>query len=582
MSEIKCYLQNVECHPQNLAELEVELSFENDSPSASVKTTSFEFWGDDAERLNTYLAQGLNGGNGIFEGVPFRIEKCDQVLLDGYVDLTDSGTEFECDLIKSVVKESGKIDFLRDVADGFSFAYLSDADYAGKKGYISSNDFIEIPYVVSAIPNYTEALIMGVSVFVIAKETYEIALNLANILAAILGGATGTLEAIAMAVAYTAYLTVMVIALFKMIKSLIDNIIQSRKNKLGMRVDLHFKRACEYLNLSFSSTILDDSTWKYLTIIPQKITSINNKDKNEKKSESKYKGHFDGTFADFIKAMEDYFNAKVRIIDNTLHFERVDYWNEIASYQLPNINLSRSTYKLNASELKSNLFIKYQLDSTDLNTYDDYTGTSVQVTTQPIVVTDERKRLLKTLNYINIPFALAKRKETLTDIEKALKGISDAYETVYEAILGFFDKMASIFGGSVDHDVLPLFPDRKGWMKLSGDFIGVQKIALILDNGYISENNQTNTSANKLFESFHSVSLPLNNQFYLYKDKEIPLCCEDYDKIKNNNVIKTFSGEFAYVDSLVWNPHKETAKISFRIKKDYTKNLKQTITIDGN
>ncbi len=514
MSEIKCYLQNIESHPQNLKELEIQLSFENDSPAASVKTTSFDFWADDAEALNTYLSNGLTGGLGIFEGVPFRIEKCDQVLLDGYVDLSDAGAEFECDLIKAVVKESGKIDFLRDIADGFSFAYLSDASYTGL-GKINSSDYIEIPYVVSAIPNYTEALIMGVSVFVIAKETYEILVNIANILAAIVGGVTGALEALAMAIAYIAYLVVMIIALYKMIKTLFDNIIQSKKYKLGMRVNKHFERACEYLNLEFSSTILENANFKYLTIIPQKIINPGNKNADERKSNNKYKGHFDGTFADFIQAMEYYFNAKVRVIGQTLHFERVDFFNKTSSYQLPNINISRAPYKLNASELKSNLFIKYQMDGTELNTYDEYSGTSVQVTTQPIIINDPQKRLLKTLDYKNLPFALAKRKESLNEIEKVMKGISDAYETVVEGILGFFDAIASVVGGSVNTNVAPIFPNRIGWLKLSSDFIGVQKIALIGDDGHITASNQTATSANYLYENYHKVSLPLYNQYYL-------------------------------------------------------------------
>jgi hypothetical protein len=581
MSEIKCYLNDTESHPQNLKELEVQLSFENDSPAASVKTTSFDFWGEDAEALNKHLDDGLLAGVGIFEGLPFRIEKCGQTLLDGSVNLSGDGVQFECDKITSNIVEKLKIDFLRDTADGFSFAYLADTSYSGP-GKITSADYLEIPYVISAIPDYTQAMMMGVSVFIVAKETADV-INKASedvqdlVLAAAAAIATAGVSVaweIAKLVALVGYLVAMALALFKLIQLLVDNIIQKKKTKLGMRCNLHFQRACEYLGYTFSSTILQTPVYDKLTIIPQKIIIPGEKTKDETKSNPKYKGHFDGTFADFIQAMEMVFNAKVRIIDQTLHFERVDFFNKQADYILPNINVAHAPYYLNSSELSSNLFIKYQLDSTDLNTFDEYSGTSVQVTTEPKIVNDKKLVFLKSLNYKNIPFALAKRKTKLTSVEQTLQTLLDS------SINLLIDAINLIPGVAIP--TITGFENRIGWMKLSTDFIGIQKIALVGDDGYISPNNVTQTSALALYNNFHSASTPINNQYYIYKDKEIPLCCEDFVKIKNNNVIKTYLGEFARVDSLTWNPHNETAKITYRVKRDYTKNLQTKIVVNGN
>lgn len=569
---IECYLDSKVCHPFNLQEFEIQVLFDNDSPNASVKTTNFEFWKDDAEAINAYKEAGLTGGKGIFEGLPLLIQKCGETLFEGSLDLSDEGTEFECDKVTTKAIESGKIDWVRDRAEGFSFAYLSDESYSGN-GAISSSDYLEIPYVITEIPNYTQAMLMGISTFVIIREIFATTQTIAEAVASVLGGTTGILESAAILIALAIYLVAMIIAAVKMVQTLIDNIIQKEKFKLGMRVNTHFERACQFLGLNFSSSILQTSPYNELAIIPQKIVIPGTKAKEEKKSNSKYKGHFDGTFGDFIHAMEIVFNAKVRIIDQTLHFERVDYWNKVASYQLPNINISRSPYSINASELSSNLFVKYQLDATDLNTYDEYDGTSVQVITEPIVVGNRQKVMLKNLNYKNIPFALAKRKEELTEIETALDIlINDVFGPLIEAVV-------NVGGGSYSVDG---FENRIGWLKLSTDFIGVQKLALVGDDGYLASTNKEITGANYLYENFHKVSLPSENQYYIYKDKDIPLCCEDYVKIKNNNVIKTFSGEFAKVDSLTWNPHKETAKITYRVRKDYTHNLQTKIIVDGN
>jgi hypothetical protein len=414
-------------------------------------------------------------------------------------------------------------------------------------------------------------MIMGVSVFVLVKETAETIKRFADVAAMALAVPSGGLVTVAQLVFLGVYLATMIIALIKMINVLFENILQSKKYKLGMLVRTHFVRACQYLKLDFESSILDVAPYNNLTIIPRK--TVIDGEKDERKSNIKFKGHYDGTFADFIKDMEQYFNAKVRVIDGILYLERVDFFNKQADYKLPNINLSRSPYKYNTYELDSNLFIKYQLDSSELNTYDEYDGTSVQVTTQQKVVNDRQKVMLKRLNYKNIPFALAKRKTELNFLENLLNELATS-------ILNFLISAVNVIPG-IDIPKVDNVVNRIGWLKLSNDFIGVQKIAIVEDSGFISSQNRLLTSADYLYEHFHVVSTPNDNQYKLYKEKDIPLCCDDYLKIKNNNVITTYSGDLARVDSLVWNPHNETARISFRVKTVYTNNLTRTKVVDG-
>jgi hypothetical protein len=130
-------------------------------------------------------------------------------------------------------------------------------------------------------------------------------------------------------------------------------------------------------------------------------------------------------------------------------------------------------------------------------------------------------------------------------------------------------------------------------MLLETDFIGVQKLLLTESSGFVPSNNITYVNAEYLLKNFHnhsfiidtaidpSTGTPFNNQFWKYEDKEVPFCCQDYLSILNNNWIKTHAGERAKAMKLIWSPEKQEARVDYNVKKQYTKNIKQTYVVDG-
>jgi len=119
--------------PNNLSELSIELNFDSDNPTARVSINEWEigtgsrFGVDGVTILNQHLIDGLTGNVGVFEGVPFviDIEKGGALrrAFDGFLDLSE-GT-IECNLITAPAIETGKIDWLNEVADSFTFEYLA-------------------------------------------------------------------------------------------------------------------------------------------------------------------------------------------------------------------------------------------------------------------------------------------------------------------------------------------------------------------------------------------------------------------------------------------------------------------------
>lgn len=626
MADLQFYLNNVNVPPPLSWEgMEIECSFENNSPDATIKSTTFEWLGDDAKNLNTWVNKGLNGGCGIFEGEPFKITACTPpiTVFDGCVDFTHPETTFQCDIVRANVLETQRIQFLNDRAESFSFSYLQQI------GNITSADYVSVPYVISAIPDYLQCAILVVSFI----EMFKLIKDAVNTIIGYVQSAVAAYPIVwemalysALATAATIYAVLLTVLSINMLNSLLSELIQPIKFKYGMRVKDLFQKGCDYLGIGFSSTILQIGAYKDLVIIPQKkayyqnITTptqyytamfgstVNKKVYDEVQNPTAY-GYYDGTFAQLIREMCDVFNSKVVIRNNILYFERWDFWNNNSVFTMPNQSSESpfdDPYGTNSSEISSNYFITYLLDSEDTNTYDHYEGTTCQMTLSPVITSNVKNILLKGLHQVNINYALAKRKTDLTRVEQLFNLITNKLGTLWS---DFVSALGGI-GASLPNDIIN---DRVGAMLLSSDFTGIQKLVVVdertsqmsndfgnyncnkisVDNSYTS-NYRSNgggwTDAFRLAKDYHSASWAINtlegsvtypNQYLVYKDKEVPLCCSAFANLINNNIIQTFDFKKGRLDSMRWNPFNETAKVDYRIKQVYTNNLKQSFIVNG-
>src|SRR6056300_1258999 len=96
--------------PNNWKELSLELNFDRDDPNSQVNINEWELGvggydpnKDGANLSNAHINNGLSGGVGIFEGLPFRIELEHAGTLEdvfkGYLDLTND--LIQCDLVNA-------------------------------------------------------------------------------------------------------------------------------------------------------------------------------------------------------------------------------------------------------------------------------------------------------------------------------------------------------------------------------------------------------------------------------------------------------------------------------------------------
>jgi hypothetical protein len=436
---------------------------------------------------------------------------------------------------------------------------------------------------------------------------------------ATLGTATPTLVAtLTYTILYFIYLFALVIALVNLVKNLIDNIIQPKKYKLCMREKDIFTKAFEYIGLKFSSTWYQSgSSFENATWMPKKILAFsagNNPlnvfkrpaDENQNfPNDPNIFGHPDGNFRDFIIDMNQKYNSKITIIKGVAYFEEKHYFLKKAAFTMPNTGKVGFSYNYprpsgtNAFELAANYSIFFATDTTDLNTLHQYTGTSVQVTISQKVTKNVQNVLLSRSEEVRLRCALAKRKENLTKVETLLNGVINALfgfcnfiiKTV-NGVVKVINKVAKFLGakGAIIQPI-PTLPtnilnNRIGWMMLSNDsfstpktFIGVQVGA----DWEISAASQGTMSAVNLLTVAHGKNLATRgNQWTTFEDHEFPFCADRYNVVKDNNVFTTPDNKFGLIETAKWDIGNEKAiNVNYRINEDFTKNLKETIIVDG-
>ena len=560
--------------PANLGEITLSANWGNREgiTENEISTTSIDFVLEDAKKINQHVADGLTGGVGIFEGIPYKIALNQQNIFDGYIDLTNDADFIANERVIANVVKTGGSDWLNDVADGFSFGFLR------QQNFIKDSDYVVVPYVLNFRP---EAFIIGqlsISFYILQKELIQnvrdLADNVAN-LAEMIGKLNPIGEIITAGLklfAQIAYSTAVAFALIQVIKDLINQFFPPVRRYRAMTFKRMFEVGLNYLGLNFQSTIFDDATFRNSVFLPSKserggILGKTDKFGHPNQNSAIY------NFGDFIRTMLSMFNANYRIENNTFIFERRDYWDNLSTYILPDVETNQtdrlSELQYNTDEFVKNYFISFQTDVQDQNTLEDFTGTNYQIINTPINTTNQKMTAGKGLAQIRPPFAKGVRKNDLTVYEKTLLKIANLTDTVVNILIpGQKSKLG------------PSIKKRSGMMKLSADTTTVDKFIIMVGE----QMQTTQISAKLLWEKFHLIESfaeitdtatgqIVHNQHVLKTAEKVPFCLNDWNKLLNNNKFNTVNGQTGEIISIDWDFQQGIANISYKIKQLYTKNI---------
>lgn len=552
--------------PVEWKDLEIELTFETDSQRLS--TTDFSWYGDTAEKINTARAAGLSGGAGVFEALPYKVVlMCENVAYDIVVaglNLSSKNGQYSCDAVKVPIREKGKIDFLTARADSFRFELL--ASITGP-GAITSSDYIDINYMVGKYPQGLEIMMTSVTLFLMIKEAYETTKRIGDAIAAVVGGATGFLESILQIALLVIYLIILVVAIYNMIQKLISLIFPFVYYHRAMFARTLWQKGCDYLGLAFSSSILSSSSPYFNEyIMPPK-----NAEGKKIGNPSTETGFYKGTFGDFIRGQIEQYNGEIKIIGNTLFFERKGSFSNLSTYVIPEVDFEFKGD--NSDEVSANYLIEYLYDEVDLNDFNAPAGRIIQANVEPVVVFDKQNITLDGLQTRSIPYTLPNVKTTQSELEVEMILVFNAFAFLVNSI-------ASLFSSSSTPIPYIPFGSNINVLQLDTHFTNHHKCGIYTGNGHTSSSSSTILGARELFDNFHYTEIvkPLysnanGNQWETYEGYQVPMCCDTYLQIKDNNY-GTYKGDTAHLLSVKWRPYDQTATLNFEANRKYTDNLK--------
>ena len=605
--------------PANQKELSIQLNFDKDAPTAQVSINKWRFVRDNAGTIQDYIDGGLLGadtiyGNyttstGIFEGLPFKIELehlgTTDVIFDGYLDLSDNVEVSDNDITASA-KETHKIDWLNESADSVDFQFLYDTQPS-----LFNNKFIDIPYVINTIPKAGEAFLAIISAFVITNSLIVTGKDISKAISKI-GTGWEAVGGIIELIAEIIYFITLLATLIKLIYDAFNYIIQPVKYHQAMRIKDLLEIGCDHFGYTFQSSIFSGELADAV-ILPEKYQ---NPDTDGilgflNPNEPEMRGYYKGTFGQLLRDIKLMFNAKIIINNGTLIIERRDYdLFPATTYQLPDLRNDWNGF--NADEFKSGYYLKFQTDLNDKNTIDKYEGTAYQITLQPNIVNNQFNLLYKGYERVDFPFALAKKKTSLTFPEQVFRVILDTFSAVanvfvliingaidaLQAVIGLIndliDALAFVgidinFNLQAPENIPPvvlgtLITDRLGMLLLENDFVNVPKVFIIQEGSTPRKTDVDETlNAKYLWDNYHFINsfYPISgkhNQYIKRTFDNVPFCFEDYQKVKLDNRILTNFGESALVDSLEWNVYRQSANIKYRVNKLYYNNFKTPTT----
>jgi hypothetical protein len=275
--------------------------------------------------------------------------------------------------------------------------------------------------------------------------------------------------------------------------------------------------ACQKLGLGFKSSILESSTWNKLTII---ANTDYEGDKGQNPNNNPIPKE---SLLQFFERIALVFNARIKLFNNTIYFERVDYYwnytNPITSlnsgFLLTNLQ-DNGVQTTNFNELSGAYKIAFARDSSENNTTqrslaNNPTPNTLLVTykLKDSLVLDKQEQAIKGITEVNIDFARAIGKTSNTFPEDLYREIANVFSDIV-SILSF---------GLVD---LGQVENARGYLQLSDYSIGIDKLFIGTDNNKVDTQNLNRLNAKFLYDNFHKVSSLVGaNQWNVISEVEL-------------------------------------------------------------
>lgn len=569
------FLNDIEIAPRNLPEIGLVSDFTDRPNELSLNIDKVILPREARDIIRQHIQS-----QGVFEGVPYRIETNEGISLQYYVDLTEESIFRDYEIEVKIKRRYAKDNFF-DRADGTSWEYMA------AKGH--TFQFISVPYLIIP-PNVAEqTLILSITTWSMIQATKQAIKDAANAVADLVNALTpnvgvgvtydiGDTIAVALkAVAAVAYAVALLAATIKLAQQLFEILFPNVRYYSASRVRALMEAGANFLGYSFQSNLLSGSNANF-TILPVPLIK-------EKKSifENLYndldfsftKGYPTSqdttpTVGSLFREMEKMFNARTKVVNNVVQFERRDYWQNVTPNAiLPALAIQderQDEYTLNTQDAWKRYYLTYVTDYTDIHSVDFFDPTDAEYSTEPTNVINPDLVMIKGLNEVRIPFALGTRKTKLTFVEN--------YAKLF--LFGVIDGLTGLFGGGTNF--VGSINNRVGVLKISQQFYSTTKMLYTIA-GKQPPNYTDFVSAKALWNNFHFINQIQLNDYKIRNDVRTRISYSDFVNLLNNN-FANIDGRVCEILRIEWIDEKSYALISYKEPFDYADGKVFTLTIN--
>ena len=554
---MKHKIKGQEISPDNRFDIGVSIDFDARIDQQKMTTDTVVLSREGNKIVKDHISQGK-----LLEGIPYEIEFAQQSI-EYFIDLTSELKIYDNKVHVTLKNYLGHDQF-------FDKAETLIWDLVNLSNPITG---IDIKYQILPQDANARALMASLGLFTIsmtiaqqARELKERAISLAWAVQPLYGVSLAGITVIpdyksiiinalklVVALVFTAILIFQAVALGLEIYRLLNPPLNTLKASTA--IDL-LKKGCNHLGFTFKSSILEGD-YKDMVIlpVPQNRTNV--------KWYDVFSGDFGtglnkafpqasdtvGTLGALIYAMENMFNAKTKVQNGVVQLERWDYWKVNATQQLSSslvVQADRvNAFEYDFSKLFKRYYIHYLTDYSDYNTLDAFENNLAEYSLDTTKTIDIKLNLIKGLQEKTIPFALAKRKDKLTWLEKQFLGL-------YKAI----DKL------SLGKTGLVAKKNKYGAIQITDAFFSTTKI-FMWDKAFGVRENQEVLTPTYLWDKFHYINNPEIYQYIIKRGVKIKITSTEFVGILNKNFV-LIDGKLCEITKLDYFDEKNYAVIDYK------------------
>ncbi len=567
------FLNNIPVSPRNVLEIGLSTDYTGNPDVLSIDTDTIILPREAKDLILSHVST-----QGVFEGIPYRIETSGGVSLEYYVDLTEGTVYRDYEIEVKIKKRKGSDNFFEN-ADGLSFELMNS------KGV--NFNLVDIPYLIIPDNQAEIGITLAISIYVLTKESIQATKDLVTTSRDFIEAVspnigippvppTGEIISLGLAVlAQLAYTIAVYGALLKMVRQMFELLFPKVREYKGSTVKDLLEKGCSYLGYTFQSTLIDANS--NLTVMPVPMVK-------EKKSIFDYiqndlnfsftKGYPSAmdsvaTLGELIRAIEIWFNARTKVNNGIVEIERRDYWQNITNNTtVPALNVQDSRqneYIFNTDEVFKRSYVHYRVDYSDTHTLDFFDPTDAEFSTEPLNVINSDLVSIRGLNDVNIPFALGVRKNSLNWIEKFAKGF-----------LKTVDSITGLFGGGTSFE--SQITNRVGVTQVSQQFYSTTKILWAV-NGKQPDNYTNYLKAGNIYNQYHKINEININGYKIFSDVPVRLRSEEFISLLDNN-FAYINGVLCEILTINYVDEESKAIISYKQPDNYAQGKVEIITIN--